>query len=126
MKQLAFGILLLAALLLGGIVSSCGIRWVQAPITAQLQQAAEAGLGEDWEQADALCDAAKTRWETYRHALAAVIDHGPMEEIDSLFGEMDVLRQAKDRVLFSSLCRRVSLLTQAIGESLSLNWWNLL
>ena len=126
MKPFTFPLLLLTVLLVGGIVSSYGVQWVQEPITQGLTQAAEAGFLENWDRAEALCDAARQRWEAYRHALAAVIDHEPMEEIDSLFGEMEVLRQAKDTVLFSSLCRRLSRLTDAIGDALSLSWWNLL
>ena len=126
MKPFAFPLLLLAALLIGGIVSSSWVRWVQEPITDGLELAAEAGALENWEQAKTLCDAARQRWEAYRHALAAVMDHRPMEEIDSLFGEMDFYRQAKNSALFSGICQRLSRMTQALGEALSFSWWNLL
>ena len=126
MKQIWFGALLLIALLLAGIVSSLGIRWVQDPIASQLEQAAQAGFCENWDRADTLCAAAHTRWETYRNALATVADHEPMEEIDSLFGELELYRRARDPVLFSGLCQRLCLLTRAVGEAHSLSWWNLL
>ena len=48
MKPFAFPLLLLAALLIGGIVSSSWVRWVQEPITDGLEQAAEAGALENW------------------------------------------------------------------------------
>lgn len=126
MKQLWVSIFLLAALLAGGLLTSWGARQVQEPIALQLEQASQAGFREDWEQAEALCAAARTRWETYRNALAAIADHGPMEEIDSLFGELEVYRQAKDPALFSGLCTRLSMKARSIWESLSLSWWNLL
>ena len=126
MKQFAFPILLLSALLIGGIVSSSWVRWVQAPISDHLEQAAEAGFQENWEQAEIFCDAARQRWEAYRHTLATVMDHRPMEEIDSLFGEMDFYRQAKDSALFSGICQRLSRMTQAMADTLSFSWWNLL
>ena len=126
MKQLWLSILLLTVLLAAGIFSSLGARWVQAPVADQLDHAAQAGFSENWELAEDLFRKAQTRWETYRNALATITDHGPMEEIDSLFGQLEFYRQAKDPVLFSSLCKRLSLLTEAIAESLSFSWWNLL
>ncbi len=126
MKQLWFGALLLIGLLIAGFGTSFGVRWVQEPITAQLEQAAQAGFREDWEQADALFTAAHARWEKYRSALATISDHGPMEEIDSLFGELEFYRKAADPIQFPALCKRLSQLTQAIGEALYLNWQNLL
>lgn len=126
MKQLLFAIFLLILLLAVGVATMLGVRWVQAPISAQLEQAAQAGFSEDWSEAEKLCSAAQARWETYRDALAAFTDHRPMEEIDGLFGELESYKNAKDPVLFSSLCRRLSLLTQAIGEAQALSWWSLL
>ena len=126
MKQFWIGILFLAVLLVGGIVSCAGVRWVQEPIADQLTQAAQAGFSENWELAEDLLEKAKTRWETYRNALATISDHGPMEEIDSLFGELEIYRLAQNPTLFSGLCSRLSLLCRAIAESLSLSWWNLL
>ena len=126
MKHLVFSISLLLALLALGIFTSLGVQWVQEPIADQLEQAANAGFAENWEMAGSLFEKAQDRWETYRNALATIADHGPMEEIDSLFDELEFYRQAKDPALFSSLCNRLSQLAEAIGESLSFSWWNLL
>lgn len=118
--------LLLTLLLAAGIASSIGVRQMQSPITQQLEQATQAGTQADWEQADALFSAALARWEKYREALAAFIDHGPMEEIDSLFEELKIYIGARDSLRFSALCSRLCQLTQAIGDSHLLSWWNLL
>ena len=126
MKQFWIAILFLAVLLVGGIVSCVGVRRVQEPIVNHLEQAAQAGFSENWELAEDLLEKAKTRWETYRNALATISDHGPMEEIDSLFGELEIYRLAQNPTLFAGLCSRLSLLCRAIAESLSLSWWNLL
>lgn len=126
MKQLWLGILLLTVLLAAGLFSAFCVRWVQEPISLQLEQAAQAGFSENWEDAEKLSTAAQARWETYRNALASITDHRPMEEIDSLFGELESYQKAKDPVQFSSLCQRLSLLTKAVGEAHSLSWWNLL
>jgi hypothetical protein len=126
MKQLWFGALLLIVLLLAGFASSVGIRWVQDPISSQLEQAAAAGFSEDWEQAEALFAAAQARWKTYRTLLSSISDHAPMDKIDGLFEELEIYKQARYPVLFSALCKQLSLLTRTIGEAHRLNWWNLL
>lgn len=126
MKQLWLSVLLLTVLLAAGLFSAFCVRWVQEPISSQLEQAAQAGFLENWEEAERLFHAAQARWETYRNALASITDHRPMEEIDSLFGELESYQKARDPVEFSSLCQRLSLLTRAVGEAHSLSWWNLL
>ena len=126
MKHLWFGSLLLCFLLALGAMVSYGVQQVQAPLTDQLEQAAEAGFSEDWVSADGFLTAARDQWEKYRTFLAAVVDHKPMEEIDSLFGELEFYQKARDSTLFSGVCQRLGQLTQAIGEAYRLSWWNLL
>ena len=126
MKQLLFGIGLLLLLLVGGLLSSFGVRWVQAPIASQLEEAAEAGFLENWAEAEARFAAARSRWKRYNSVLASIADHGPMEEIDCLFGELEFYIRSRDPVLFAGLCSRLSQLAQALGETHLLRWWNLL
>lgn len=126
MKHLWFGALLLGCLLASGAVSSYGVQQTQSRIVSQLEQAAEAGFSENWEQAEKFLTAAQGQWEKCRHFLAAFLDHDPMDEIDSLFGELKIYQKAKDSTLFAGLCQRLNQLAQAIRDSHKLNWWNLL
>lgn len=126
MKHLWIGISLLVCLLAAGAISSYGVQQAQKPLTAQLEQAADTGFRGDWEQAEAFFNAAQTHWEKHRKFLAALTDHEPMEEIDSLFGQTKFYIKAQDPVLFAGVCNRLSQLTQAIGEAYRLSWWNLL
>ena len=126
MKHLWIGVSLLICLLVAGGISSYGVQQAQKPLTEQLEQAADMGFQEDWAQAQKHFAAAQTRWEKYRKFLAAFVDHEPMEEIDSFFGQTELYIQAKDPVLFAGVCRRLSQLTEAIGEAHRLSWWNLL
>ena len=126
MKHLWISASLLLCLLLAGAFSSYGVQQAQKPLTSQLEQAADLGFGEDWAQAEAYFTAAQTRWETYRKFLAVFIDHEPMEEIDSLFGQTAFYIKAKDPVLFAGACNQLCQLAQAIGEAHRLSWWNLL
>ena len=126
MKHLWIGALLLCCLLVLGAVVSYGVQQVQKPLTAQLEQAAMAGFEGDWSGAEDSLNAARDRWEKYRKFLAAVVDHKPMEEIDSLFGELEFYQKARNSTLFAGTCQKLGQLTQSIGESYRLNWWNLL
>lgn len=126
MKHLWIGVWLLAGLLVAGGVSSYGVQQAQEAVTAQLEQAAEAGLREEWDQAERFFAAAQARWEKYRKFLAAFVEHGPMEEVDSLFGELEQYQKGENALLFAGTCRRLSQMTQAIGEAHRLSWWNLL
>jgi len=49
-----------------------------------------------------------------------------MDEIDSLFAQLEVFRQAGLWGDFSACCRRLSRLIEAMAEAHSLTWWNLL
>lgn len=126
MKHLWIGALLLGCLLVTGAFSSYGVQTVQNRIITQLDQAAEAGFSENWEQADEFLAAAQGQWEKYREFLATMVDHEPMEQIDSLFGELEIYQKAKDPTLFTGLCQRLNQLAQAIRDAHKLSWWNLL
>lgn len=126
MKHLWFGALLLGCLLVAGAFSSYGVQQVQEPLTEQLEQAAQAGFSEDWILAEKLFSAARARWEKFHNSLAAIVDHEPMEQIDGLFEELEIYKEARNATLFSGVCLRLSQMTQTIGEANRLNWWNLL
>lgn len=126
MKHLFTGALLLVCLLVAGAFSSYGVQQAQAPITAQLEQAAQAGFSEDWILAETHFSAARSRWEKYHKILATFVDHTPMEEIDGLFAELEIYKDSRDSTLFSGVCLRLCQMTQTIGEAHQINWWNLL
>lgn len=126
MKQLWFGIGLLVLLLVGGIFSSFFIQQTQSPISAQLDRAADAGFLEKWEEAQQRFSSAQTRWEKHKKVLAAIADHGPMEEIDCLFEELEFYIRAEESAMFAGLCSRLSQLFRSLAESNLLSWWNLL
>ena len=53
-------------------------------------------------------------------------DHAPMDEIDSLFAQMEVYAQARDSLHFGSYCARLAELITAVSDAHQLNWWNFL
>ncbi len=126
MKRFWFGITLLLVLLAGGIVSSICLDRLHTPISHELSLAAEAALGEQWEDAVRLAHQAKSQWQKQRHAVAAITSHSPMEQIDSLFDELEIYQAAGEVLPFASCCAALSALILAMAEAQTMNWWNLL
>lgn len=126
MKRLWIGVVLLLILLGLGIGITVASAHVQGDIAQKLAQASQAALDEDWDAAKALSSQAKQDWERHRRYTAAIADHEPMEEIDSLFSQMEVYLRMRDRTAFSACCGSLEVLTRAVGEAQAINWWSLL
>lgn len=126
MKRGWFGAGLLLGLLLLGILSSRFMKTVHQPLSEALTQASDLALAGDWEQAAAIQRQAHAAWEDAWNFSAAFADHGPMEDIDSLFSQLEVYLAAGDRVGFSAACASLSQQIEAVGDAHELNWWNLL
>ncbi len=126
MKRFWIGVGVLCMLLaLGGGVA-WGMEAIHDPLVTQLQQAQAAAAAEDWATATALSQSALQRWQTWHRFTAAFADHAPMDEIDSLFAELQVYAQARNEDHFAALCAQLAQLAHAMAESHSPNWWNLL
>ena len=126
MKRSIIGFWLLGILLAGGFLSSWSMNRRHAPIGRRLDRAAEYALSEQWVQAEAMASSARCEWQRNWNFSAAFADHGPMEEIDSLFAEMGVYGDTKESVHFASTCQEISRKIQAMGDAHALTWWNLL
>ena len=126
MKRGWIGAALLAALLLLGIFSSLAMGLFHEPMAELLDRASEYALAENWEQAERLSDLAEDKWEEMWHFSASFADHGPMEEIDSLFAQLEVYRQVRDTVGFAAACASLSRQLEAMGDAHEMSWWNLL
>lgn len=126
MKRLILGILILAILLALGIIVSAVFCMIHEPTAQLLEDASKASLTENWKQATALTDQARQRWQDHWHFTATFADHAPMEEIDSLFAQLEVFAAEKNNQQFPALCARLSELTQAIADIHAFRWWTLL
>ena len=126
MKRCRFGAGLLAVLLLLGILTS---RWTEdhhREISDLITQAEQASLRGDWDRTERLIRQAKTQWENRWGLSASLTDHGPMEQVDSLFAQLDDYLRARDPVGCGGLCSQLGKALEAIAESQSLTWWNLM
>lgn len=124
MKKFGFGIALLAALLVCALATWWGMEWLHRPVVQELNRAvalAEEGNGAAAKES-AKC--AKEKWRRNWHFAAAFADHTPMEEIDSLFAELDAYEPMTEN--FKACCRKLALRTEAMAHAHVLSWWNLL
>lgn len=126
MKRLYIGAALLAVMLAAGICLTAVFTGIHGPLSEQLQEAQAAAVAGDWEKAADLTARAREKWEKYRHFTAAVADHEPLEEMDSLFARLEVLCQLREEDEFAADCAQLARLADAMAESQRINWWNLL
>lgn len=126
MRRMWIGIGLLVVLLAVGIGLTGAFTGLHQPLAEQLEQTSQAALAEDWETAAALLTDSAARWQRCHRFTAAVADHGPMEEIDGVFAELEALLCQQDTGAFAAGCARLSSLTRSLAQSQCVTWWNLL
>ena len=118
-----FGIFILLFLLFFGSTVSSVLQHLQAPVASQLEDAAKQALSGDLPAGQALAQKAHKNWLDRWRVTAAFSDHAPMDEIDSLFGQLAAYGNSQD---FAACCSRISVLVEAVWEAHQLTWWNLL
>ena len=126
MKRFWLGVVLLAVLLVAGILLGL---WVDSTFTAlsgELNRARELAAREQLSQAVPIARSAYSRWLDCRKATASLADHTPMEDIDRLFRELEVYMQMDESVHSAATCAQLGALLQAMAESHSVSWWQLL
>ena len=124
MKRMWIGIGLLVLLTIAGIGVS---RWFVSShdrIEDQLMATAEAAKMDDWDTAGVFLNEARTCWEQNRTGTATIADHDPMEEIDSLFSQLQTQYDLRDREGFCASAAQTARLTRAMADSQRLTWWN--
>ena len=126
MKRLWIGAALLIILLAGGISSTVVTEHFHHSLSRRLESTASAALAQDWEQTGELLHQCQSRWARNRNLIAAVVSHEPIEQIDMLYAQLEIYFQRRDSLGFSICCRALQHQTRALGETQSINWWNLL
>lgn len=126
MNRLGIGIGILAVLLIIGAVFLWLSNDFHQELGAILEQGAQAAMAENWQTADQKLQEGKEKWNRYRRFLSAITDHEPMEEMDSLFSQLELFSQYRLKVDFIAVCNSLSHLAEAIDESHNLKWWSIL
>ena len=120
------GITLLVGLLLLGFGSGYFVERFHGPTAQYLEQAADAAMASDGEDAVFLARQAEARWQRHRKWTAALTDHNPMDQIDNLFAEAQVLSENRQWQELAACCSQLAVLIRSVCEDQSLTWWNLL
>lgn len=125
MKRLWIGVGVLLVLLALGVGSTAVMESIPGNLAEGMEEAAEVAAVH-WEKAKSLADSAREEWDRYAHIIASLTDHEPLEELEGLFFELDISRNWDDRGYFATVCARIASLAEALSESHTPHWWNLL
>ena len=126
MKFVWMGTGILALFLALGIWSAVSMDDTHKQIAETLDQAAQSALADDMEAGIAAYREAKASWQKHWRVTASITDHGPMDEIDSLFSEVDVYALTEEMPHFAASCTQLAELVRAVGDAQRLTWWNFL
>lgn len=126
MTRFRIGLGLLAILLALGILTQSGLQHQQAPIVQALEQAADFALADNWHSARIEADRAATAWQKGWKITAALADHQPLEDIDGMLAQLEILARKEETADFAAACRDLARRMQAVADAHSLSWWNLL
>lgn len=117
--------ILIVFLALGMVVAVC-MDNAHLPTGDLLEQAAEKTLNGEFDSAVALGMEAKNRWERQWNGTATMADHSPMDDVDALFGEMEVYAKTGEEPHFAACCLELSQRLRAIAGAHRFSWWNIL
>lgn len=123
MKRIWLGLGLLAALLVLGFITIRQMDRVHLGIVDELEQAARE---PQWEQAVSLSQEALQKWKQHRHFTASFSEHDNIDQIDSLFAQLEVYQHEKDPLSHAATCAYLSEAISALLDAHRLTWWNLL
>ncbi len=126
MKRFWLGVGLLLVLLIGGLTLSGSLNRRYQPLMQTLTRAAEAARESDMTLSGDLLEQARRAWNRDRNFAAAVMDHNPMEQIESHFAAAENFCKAGDEEETAAACGQLAALIRALAESHQLSWWNLL
>ena len=126
MKRIWIGLVLLGALLIGGIGTGEFMEVAHVPVARDVKQAGEYALQGEWTLAQALVKRGQDRWEEKWPVTAAIADHEPMDEIDALFAQLKTYEKTRDGAAYSALCSHLGSLLEALSQGHRCKWWNLM
>lgn len=126
MKRSWLGVGLLVILLFAGVMSTKWIRATHEEMARYTREAAQSALREDWAGAAERTGRVRERWEQCWRLSAALSNHAPLEQIETLFAQLEVYAAAEETVAFASGCTQLGAELQALADAQQLNWWNML
>lgn len=126
MKRSVFGFVLLVLLLAGGLTVSRTMEHIHFPAAQALDAAARWAMAGDWTEAEQAAAHGAACWEKHWKFSAALADHQPMEDINTLFSQLEIYRAAEEQAEYAAICRELAGRLEAMAQAHTLHWWNLL
>ena len=123
-KHFYWGLGILLALLCLCLAIGWGMRYTHTQTMGLLEQAAQLALDEQKTAAFDLGHQAHMHWEKTRNLTAVVADHSPMDEIETLFAEMETYAQAEELPHFAACCSQLRAQLQSMYEAHLGTLWN--
>ncbi len=120
------GAAILAVFLIGGVVAAAEMDNAHMPTVELLQQASEKTVNGEFGEGVLLGLEAKDRWERGWNGTATMADHSPMDDVDALFGEMEVYAITGEQPHFAACCAELAKRIEAVAEAHKFSWWNVL
>lgn len=126
MSRLWIGIGLMVVLLAMGIGLLWGSSVFFKEFSEQMEQAGDLAMAGNWAAAEKKVAQNRGKWEKWRFFWSSFTDHEPVEQMQSLFSQLEVYRQRQLQVDFATVCRNLAHVAEAIEESHGLKWWSIL
>ena len=117
---------ILALFLILSLVTGELMDNAHAPTGELLDSAAEKALDGEFDTAVALGLAAKERWDRQWNGTATIADHSPMDDMDALFGEMEIYARTGEEPHFAACCRELARRVNAMADAHRFSWRNVL
>ena len=126
MNRLWIGLVLLFLIPALGIGLLWGSGAFFGSISREVEACGEAALAENWALAGEITENCREKWEKYYHFWAVFTDHAPIEQVQTLFSQLELYEKQRVATEFAACCRALAKEAEAIGESHGLAWWSLL
>ena len=126
MKRMWIGVFFLVFLLASGMALMLVTGNFHEEFSENMEQAAADAMAGRWEEAEKKAARGKALWESYRKFLACVTDHEPVENVVSLFSQLEMYEKRRYDAEFAAICMELSHLSGAIEESHGARWWSIL
>lgn len=117
MNRIWIGIGILLVLLGLGLWTQRELDEIHGPIAADMALAAEQAQLGNWEQAEQALTRAEAAWTVSHMFTAALADHQPLEDIESLLARLPAHAVAGNRAEFASLCADIACRIEAIAAA---------
>lgn len=121
--RMGLGLGILLFFLIAGLFAAATMKHACDPVAQLLKRAS---AQDNPQLAIELAQEAKQKWDRHSNSIAALADHTPMDEIDSLFAQAISCAENGQTADFSALCSRLSLLVSAVYDAHRLTWWNII